>query len=253
MWGELPAPIRWIPLPLSPAAKTAGCSGLRVKTRVAPAPAGTSSAQARPSSADRAPRSGSSPSADAIPPGAPQGSGARYRRESGLLRPDRGCSGCVARDRARQPRAEPGEEPDRDHDPEPVQADEDEQGAGDAARIALASTGSVGRPTTRAVNQAQRSQTRGPLTQPQVVKKECGRSRPRINERTATAASWTTATRQRISESTARIFPPAGGPAGQAAGVPSAAALSAARSIFRIPSIAFIARSAGWNDYREDL
>jgi hypothetical protein len=49
MWGELPGPIRWIPLPLSPAEKTAGCIGLRVKTRVALALAGRSSAQARPS------------------------------------------------------------------------------------------------------------------------------------------------------------------------------------------------------------
>src|SRR5262249_29688924 len=43
--------------------------------------------------------------------------------------------------------------------------------------------------------------------QPQSAKKECGRSRPRISESTATAATWTTATRQRISESTTRIFP----------------------------------------------
>src|SRR5262245_9362434 len=74
------------------------------------------------------------------------------------------------------------------------------------ATTARSRTGGSGKPTTRAVSQAQSIQESGPTSQPQWVKNPCEKTSPSSTESTATATTCTTATRQRIAESTAPIL-----------------------------------------------
>ena len=79
------------------------------------------------------------------------------------------------------------------------------------APTARASTGASGRPTIRAVSQAQAIQARGPTSQPQLSKKPCEKISASSTDSTATAAACTTATRQRIAESKSTTAILAGG------------------------------------------